>query len=148
MKLFLFITAIFITTAITAQQTDTNSISNNPAYMADAKIQLHDLKNYTTVFVDSSNKMTIQEIVSEKFRIRFQPATDSMQAQPYITYWLKIPISASGDIQNWWLLSDGPHCYVDAWYLNNTNQIMDHQRTGLKYFVQNFLRNTRSIVTN
>jgi signal transduction histidine kinase len=131
MKLYLFIIAIFITTVITAQQTGIDSISNNPVYIADAKIQLHDLKNYTTVFVDSSNKMTIQEIVSERLRIGFQPVTDSMQAQPYITYWLKISISASGDIQNWWLLSEGQHLYVNAWCLNNKNQVLDHQRTGL-----------------
>ncbi len=106
------------------------SHAQNPAYIVDAKIQLHDLKNYTTVFVDSSNKMPIQEIASERFRPGFQPLSDSMQAQPYITYWLKFSISATGDIENWWLLLS-QHGYVDAWFLNISNQVTEHQRTGL-----------------
>ncbi len=131
MKLYLFIIAICFTAGANAQQPEKDSIGNNPVYIADARVQLHDLKNYTTVFVDSSGKMTIQEITSQKFRGGFQPLTDTLKTQPYVTYWLKIPIKALGDIQNWWLFLDRGQYLVDAWYLNNTNQILEHQRTGL-----------------
>ena len=118
----------------------TTNTSNDSVYIADARIQIHDLKNYTSVFIDSSNKMTIQEIASGKFNNRFQPLSGMAQpAQPYITYWLKLSISASGDIQNWWLLLNSDpevgesvqNGYVDAWFLNNINQVTDHQRTGV-----------------
>ncbi len=130
MRLLLFITALSITTLIPAQQTDTNNLRNNSVYIADARIQMHELKKYTSIFVDSSNKLTIQEIVTEKFSNRFQLLQDSIQAQPYITYWLKVSISSTEDIQNWWLLL-GQHGYLDAWFLNNSNQITEHQRTGI-----------------
>ncbi|MBK7426823.1 MAG: hypothetical protein IPI60_07225 [Saprospiraceae bacterium] len=131
MKAFLFIIAIFITSVIMAQQTGADNISNDQIYLADARIQLHDVKNYTSVFVDSSNKLTIQEIVSDTLPISFRPVTDSMEAQPKITYWLNIPISALGDIQNWWLLSEDQYYYVDVWLLDNRDHILNHQRTGL-----------------
>ncbi|MFN2440387.1 MAG: 7TM diverse intracellular signaling domain-containing protein, partial [Chitinophagaceae bacterium] len=130
MRLLLFITALSINTLIPAQQTDTNNLRSNSVYIADARIQMHELKKYTSIFVDSSNKLTIQEIITEKFSNRFQLLQDSIQARPYITYWLKVSISSTEDIQNWWLLL-GQHGYVDAWFLNNSNQITEHQRTGI-----------------
>jgi hypothetical protein len=140
MKLLFSIIALILTTTLLSQQPITNNTSNDSVYAADARIQLHDLKNYTSVFTDSSNKLTIQEIASEKFSNQFQPLSGMVQpAQPYITYWLKLSISASGDIQNWWLLLNNDpefkeytalNCYVDAWFLNNGNQVAAHQRTG------------------
>src|SRR6185503_20890628 len=105
MKLLFYISTLLISLAIQAQPGTTKS-SNDSVYIADAKAQVHDLKNYTSVLVDSSNKLTPEEIVSGKFNSRFQhlPDTTWLVAQPYITYWLKFTISSSGDIQNWWLL--------------------------------------------
>jgi len=138
MKLLLYIITLLITTAIQAQPGITTA-GNDSVYIADPRIQIHDLKNYTSVFIDSSNKLTIQEIASEKFSNRFQPFSDSARyAQPYITCWLKLSISASGEIRNWWLLFNRDPilgqsveiAYVDAWFLNSINQVTDHQRTG------------------
>ena len=139
MKLLFCISTLLITLITWAQPGTTNTTSNDSVYVADARIQIHDLKNYVSVFTDSSNKLTIQEVASEKFRHRFQPFPDMAQpAQPYITYWLKLSISASGDIQNWWLMFNRDPVisqiveigYLDAWFLNNVNQVTDHQHTG------------------
>jgi signal transduction histidine kinase len=140
MKLLLFAIALIITTALRAQQNGTDSIPNESAYIANAQIQLHELKNYSRVFVDSSNKVTIEEMAAGKFTNRFQPLAGFTQpAQPYITYWLKLSITATGDIENWWLLlSDdtsmkfnAENYYVDGWFVNNARQVTQHQRTGL-----------------
>jgi signal transduction histidine kinase len=140
MKLFLFVTALMITTALQAQPGVTDSTTNNDIYRANAQIQVHELKNYASVFVDSSNKVTINELAAGKFDNRFLPLAGIIpSAHPYITYWLKLSISPSGDIQNWWLLlHDDPNvkvnaqnCYVDGWFVNNARQVMEHQRTGL-----------------
>ena len=141
MKLLFSLVALIITTELLSQQTGTSNSRNDSAYIADARIQLHDLKDYTSVFADSSNKMTIQEVASEKFSNRFQPLSGMVQpARPYITYWLKLSISASGYIQNWWLLLDDDpafkkytarNSYVDAWFINTINQVTEHQRTGV-----------------
>jgi len=140
MKLLLYIFALLITTIIRAQPGTTNS-SNDSVYFADSRIQIHDLKNYTSVFIDSSNKLTLQQIASGKFNSRFQPISGMAQlvAQPHITYWLKLTISAPGDIQDWWLLLYSnadvgvtiQHGYVDAWFINRTTQTTQHQRTGV-----------------
>jgi signal transduction histidine kinase len=140
MKLLFYISTLLFSLAIQAQPGTTNS-SNDSVYIADAKVQIHDLKNYTSVLVDSSNKLMLQEIASGKFNSRFQPLSDTARlvAQPYITYWLKFTISSSGDIQNWWLLLYSnseisepiQQGYVDAWFINRTDQNMEHQRTGV-----------------
>ena len=88
MKLLFYITALLITTAIQAQPAQLIS-SNDSVYIADAKIQIHDLKNYASVFIDSSNKLTIEEIASGKFNNRFQPLSDTARR------WLS-PISPTG----------------------------------------------------
>ena len=141
MKLLFSIIALILTTTLLSQQPVTTNTSNDSVYIADARIQLHGLKNYTSVFTDSSNKLTIQEIASEKFSNQFRPLSGMVQpARPYITYWLKLSISASGDIQNWWLLLNNDpeskeymarNSYVDVWVLNNGNQVTAHQRSGL-----------------
>jgi signal transduction histidine kinase len=141
MKLLFTIIALLITTTLLSQPTGNNNSPNDSVYIADARIQLHELKNYTAVFADSSNKVTIEEIATEKFSKQFQPLSIMAQpAMPYITYWLKLSITATGDIQNWWLLLNNDpefknftarNCYVDAWFLNNANLVTEHQRTGL-----------------
>ncbi len=140
MKLLFYISTLLFSLAIQAQPGTTNS-SNDSVYIADAKVQIHDLKNYTSVLVDSSNKLMLQEIASGKFNSRFQPLSDTARlvAQPFITYWLKFTISSSGNIQNWWLLLYSnseisepiQQGYVDAWFINRTDQNMEHQRTGV-----------------
>jgi len=141
MKLLLYIVALLIATGIRAQPGAPDNNGNDSVYLADARIQVHDLKKYTYVFIDSSNKLTIQEIASGKFNNRFQPLSGMVQpATPYITYWLKFSISCTGNIDNWWLLlNDAPdfnnnsadNSYVDGWFLNSANQVMEHQRTGV-----------------
>ncbi|MEJ7625235.1 MAG: ATP-binding protein [Ferruginibacter sp.] len=131
MKIFLFLIILFFSTILNAQLPDTIQVVNKKVYLADTKIQLHDLKNYTTILVDSLNKLTIGDIVSKNFDQRFLPVADSMVAQPYITYWLKLSIFTTGNIQNWWLLNEnGRHGYVDVWYLNDINHVIEQQRTG------------------
>ncbi len=141
MKLLLLIPALFLAKALLSQQPGINKAGNDSVYIADARIQIHDLKKYTDVYTDSSNKISIEEMSSEKFSNRFRPLSTMVQpAQPYITYWLKISISGLGDIQNWWLLlNDDPayknyhaeNSYVDAWILNNVHIVTEHQRTGI-----------------
>jgi hypothetical protein len=121
MRLLLFITLFFITVSTVAQQPDTTRIRNSQTYIADARIQVHYLKNHTSVFVDSANKLYMKEAA---LQTGFQPLSDNMQAQPYITYWLKFSLSATENIQKWWLLL-GEHGYVDVWFLNTSNQIVD-----------------------
>ena len=139
MKLLFYLTTLFIALTINAQ----NPINTNidPVYIADARIQIHDLKNLTSVFIDSSNKLTIQDLASGKFNNRFQPFPGETQfvAQPYITYWLKLTLRTSDDIHNWWLLLYSnseigetiQHGYVDAWFIDRNNQATEHQRTGV-----------------
>ncbi len=140
MKLLFCIITLLTTLTLRAQPGATNN-STDSVYIADTKIQIHDLKNFTSVFIDSSNKLTIQDIASGKFNSRFQPLSGMPQlvAQPYITYWLKLTISTSGDIQDWWLLlysnpdvgATIQHGYVDAWFIDKTSQATQHQRTGV-----------------
>ena len=140
MKLLFYIGTLFITLAIQAQPGTTNR-SSDSAYIADPGVQIHDLKNYTFVLTDSSNKLTVQEIASGKFNNRFQPIVDTAQlvAQPNITYWLKLTLTASSDIQDWWLLLYSisaigetiQHGYVDCWFINRNNSTTEHQRTGV-----------------
>ncbi len=141
MKLLLLIPALFLAKALLSQHPGINKAWNDSVYVADARIQIHDLKKYTAVYTDSSNMISIEEMSSEKFSNRFRPLSTMVQpAQPYITYWLKISISALGAIDNWWLLLyDDPadknyhaeNSYVDAWFLNNVHVVTEHQRTGI-----------------
>ena len=124
-----------------AQESSLDSVGKDAVYIADARIQVHDLLEYTSIFVDSSNSLTLQEIGTEKFRNRFQSLSDFNQlAQPYITYWLKVTITASGNINDWWLVLSGiqesetipyQHSYVDAYFLDSLQVVTTHQRTGV-----------------
>ena len=140
MKLLFYISILLITLTIKAQPGTTGS-SIDSVYIVDPKVQVHNLKNFTSVLIDSSNKLTIQEIASGKLNSRFQPHSGMVQleAQPYITYWLKLTLSVSSDVQNWWLLlTSSPeigvitqHGYVDAWVIDRTNHVTQHERTGV-----------------
>ena len=139
MKLLFYIFALFITTIINAQPGPSDT-SSESIYTVDPRIQIHDLKNFASVFIDSSNKLTVQDLATGKFNSRFQHLSGMAQlvAQPYITYWLKLTIESSGDIQRWWLLlfsnseigETTQHAYVDAWFINRVNQGTEHTRTG------------------
>ncbi len=132
---------LMVTAVVWAQAPIANSARNDSVYIADARIQLHDLKDYTSVYVDSSNELTIREISSKEFSSRFHPIYGNSQpAQPYITYWLKFSITPSENIQDWWLLLNddsafadytAENCYVDVYFLNSDNLVTDHQRTGI-----------------
>ena len=140
MKLLFYISITLITLVIQAQPSPT-ATTNDSAYIVDPRIQIHDLKNFASVFIDSSNKVSFQEISSGKFTSRFQPlsASPELVAKPHIAYWLKLTIRSSGDIQDWWLILHGnseigetiQHGYVDAWFINKTTQAIEHRRTGV-----------------
>jgi hypothetical protein len=51
MKLLLCSLLVLITTALKAQSTGSSKNSNDSIYVADAKVQIHDLRNYTSVFM-------------------------------------------------------------------------------------------------
>src|SRR6185436_3111891 len=105
MKL-LFWSMILLTSIGMHAQPHAIDSAGHAVYVADAKVQIHDLKNFTSAYIDSSNRLSIQDISSGKFDNRFQPLSDKapLVAQPHITYWLKVAIRTSGDIDNWWLL--------------------------------------------
>ena len=140
MRLLFCIFSLFLTITLEAQADSTNTRSDS-VYLADARVQLHNLKPYTSVFADSSNKLEIRDISSGKFNDRFQPISGMAQltAQPDITYWLKLSINTSADIQDWWLLlnsnpeigASGQNDYVDAWTITRITGNTEHQRTGI-----------------
>ncbi|HEX8332728.1 MAG TPA: ATP-binding protein [Segetibacter sp.] len=108
------------------------------SYRADSRIHLHNLRPYTSVFVDSSNKLTIDDVIT-KYNSRFRPVSAATDiAQPYLTYWLRVSVTTTADIEKWWLLlgeyppvgSPGHNSTVDVWKLNNG--ALQHQRTGVE----------------
>ncbi len=125
----------------TAQLVQINDYNSDLVYTADAKVQLHELKNYASVLTDSLNNLTLQDIISGKYDNRFKALSAFTQpAQPYITYWQKINIKAEGTISNWWLMFaedtafkdfNAQNGYVDIWYADSAGKITDHQRTGV-----------------
>ncbi|MEO6542202.1 MAG: ATP-binding protein [Ferruginibacter sp.] len=108
-------------------------------YAADPRIQLHDLRNYTGVFIDTTGKLSTQDIISGKFDLFFQPyAKVKNSVSSGITYWLKVKIYTSGNFDKWRLiLKDTGDLYtkgdangvVDV-YAVNKNGVVTHQRTG------------------
>lgn len=113
-----------------------NASQSQQVYVADSMRQVHNLRPFTFVLVDSTNQLALDDI-SGKFSSRFRPvsaATD--MARPYVTYWLRLTITTTADIEKWWLLiadtfpakNPTQNCYVDVWSVNNG--VLNHQRTG------------------
>ncbi|HZV67923.1 MAG TPA: ATP-binding protein [Saprospiraceae bacterium] len=145
MRLFFINLLVFITAITNLQDIHAQGVPDSDpidsVYVVDKKIQVHSLLKYTSVFVDSSNEMTVQEVAAEKLRGKFQPF-DSLDQPPapYISYWLKFSISSPDSIQDWWLIHSGvpefdtvfgEHAYVDVYFLDTVYQVKSHQRTGL-----------------
>jgi signal transduction histidine kinase/DNA-binding response OmpR family regulator len=134
MKLLLLISCC-ISCVFTFSQNDTQNI-----YEADARIQLHDLRNYTLVFTDSTNKLSEKDITSGKFDQLFLPYSSVEKTiKPFTTYWLKVSVKPLASFSNWWIIlrdtgnfytRGTANDYVDVYTVNNRNEIVAHQRTG------------------
>ncbi|MGB4843546.1 MAG: 7TM diverse intracellular signaling domain-containing protein, partial [Ferruginibacter sp.] len=141
MKLYFIILLSFFFGTVFCQEPSINILNKDSVYLVDAKIQLHALHPYSSLYVDSSNTLSIKEISSSDFIKRFSPLSDSGEiALPHITYWLKFSVKATGDINNWWLILNddtrikdllAANSYVDGWFLDENFKITNQQRTGL-----------------
>ncbi len=138
MKRIFYIIAILISAVSNGQQPPV--LASDSVYHADPRIQIHDLKNYATVFFDSLKHANIEDIAAGKFDGQFKPLSpENTQIKPFRTYWLKFSIAANAEIKNWWLTVHADPkleeyndllCYVDVWMGDNTKHLQ-HQRTGV-----------------
>ncbi|MEP7377465.1 MAG: ATP-binding protein [Chitinophagaceae bacterium] len=109
-------------------------------YEADARIQLHDLRDYTSVFVDSANKFSAEEIASGKYDKLFLPYSSlTKKVNPYTAYWLKVSVNPLSNIDNWWIVlrdtgklytGNSANDYIDVYTVDTRHSIVSHQRTG------------------
>ncbi len=138
MKKIIYIIAILISAISQAQQPST--LASDSGYHADPRIQIHDLKNYTSIFFDSLKQGSIEEISAGKFDDQFRPLSpQNAKIKAFNNYWLKFSITAESQIDNWWLTVHADPkleeyndllCYVDVWMTGNANKL-EHQRTGV-----------------
>jgi len=116
--------------------------SQNPAqrrYDADPKIQLHDLRAYTFVFVDSFNTVSANDIGSGNYDEFFLPyASSAKVVKPFTTYWLKVTVKPLANFDNWWIILRDPgklnvggsaNDFVDV-YTRSGDGLLAHQRSG------------------
>lgn len=110
-----------------------------PSYDADPKIQLHDLRNYTSVFVDSFNSVSTNDIISGKHDAIFLPYGSATKVvKPFTTYWLKVTVNPLANFDDWWIIlrdtgklnKDGSANDLVDVYTNNGNVLVAHQRSG------------------
>jgi signal transduction histidine kinase/DNA-binding response OmpR family regulator len=85
------------------------AFTQSPTYSLDSNRQLHELKAYTYILVDSLDKLTNDEIVSGKQDYRFQPYSAITTSDKINrTYWLRFSLKTTSVNKNWWLiLRDG-----------------------------------------
>jgi signal transduction histidine kinase len=104
-----------------------------------AQTQLHALKPFTLVWVDSSGDLQLNDIIKKENDF-FPLANLNSLANPGKAYWLRIAIQAEGRIKKWWLIlnndstnkkSTAESETVDVWTLDSNYTVLDHQRTGL-----------------
>ncbi|MES2776404.1 MAG: ATP-binding protein [Bacteroidota bacterium] len=110
-------------------------------YHVNEQIQIHDLKNHTSVLYDSAGNYSVNEIISGEQEHNFQPfAIAAGQHKDRKSYWLKLSVIPKGPINKWYLLlcdtadpyqiSQG-NSYVDVYSTNARNAMISHQKTGL-----------------
>ncbi len=134
MKLLLTILLSFICALVFGQQ------DSQIVYKADPRIQLHDLRNFTEVLYDSTNKLSKDNIISGKYDHLFQPYSSiDKKVIPFKTYWEKVSIRPEAEFRNWWIilrdtgklyLVGGANDYVDVFAVNNAQALIWNQRTG------------------
>ncbi len=129
MKLIFLFVGFLISNAINSQ---TDSIKNiNNVIVVDSSIQLHELKSYTSLFIDSTSKLSLEQVASSNFNNQFHPSADSLEISPGKIYWFKFSLTAKGNIANWCLMIKKGNCsYADVWVLNSDSQVVDHSRMG------------------
>lgn len=111
-------------------------------YTVDPQTGIHNLQSVTNIMVDSSKKLTIDDVSGGRFNQAFTPLEGFKgKIQPGIAYWLKLNISSDKGFKDWWLIvgSANPlhqyyinqyhagNCYVDVY-----QQIYNGARTHLK----------------
>ena len=74
-------------------------------YLLDSNRQIHDLKAYTYVLVDSLEKYTAEQITSGKLDDQFR----SYSITPGVkklnnSYWLRFSIKTNGSVNRWLLI--------------------------------------------
>ena len=112
----------------------------SPVYTIDSTGQVHDLLNYTQVLIDSTSRLSANEVISGGSDRLFRPFTTIKKtAGASKGYWLKVSIKPLTGIKNWWLiLRDTGDLYmkgagndqVDIFTVNDSNKLIAHQRTG------------------
>ncbi|MEP7322683.1 MAG: 7TM diverse intracellular signaling domain-containing protein, partial [Saprospiraceae bacterium] len=135
--IFFLVLAVF---RLSSQDTIGSKAMPETTYAIDSMIPWHQLIPYAWVFVDSSNQLNISTVSSKNYDQRFQPLSSFLQpGGPNLTYWLKLTLTGTRNIRNWWLLFNNDtsnigndrHLYIDAWHLDSANQMLEHQQTGL-----------------
>lgn len=108
-------------------------------YTLDPRIGIHNVNEATSILVDSSKKITIDDVLAGKFDAAFQSIKDHQtNIDAGIAYWLKFTVTNSAQINNWWLIvaSTDPyvkqysgHCYVDVYQQHNN--VFTHSKAGI-----------------
>lgn len=109
-------------------------------YTADSRLLVQDLSDHTSILVDSSLKVTVQDLIKNEEDSDFQPITAfKNKIESSVAYWLKVQIRSVGDFQDWWLLLRDKNsttnyytqnCYIDTYVINAAQRIINHQRSG------------------
>jgi hypothetical protein len=103
--------------------------------------QAQDLTPSITLLVDSTARVTIDNLLHGEYNTSFTPLTEYNQSiVKHFQYWLRIPFAPNAEIQNWWLViktSDSQYTYYPQWddvhgYVTSGKEILHQSRTGVE----------------
>ena len=131
MRKLLIIMLLLMASAIKAQ---------TKVYLLDSNRQIHDLKDYTYILVDSLEGFKNDQVISGELDGRFRPYSAVYPAKKINrSYWLRFSVQSNTPIQNWWLILkdsfqssyNSINEYAEMHYRDKDSTVNKHLRTGV-----------------
>jgi signal transduction histidine kinase/DNA-binding response OmpR family regulator len=110
-------------------------------YVIDPRVQIHSLTPYASIFVDSSEELSVIDLTDKQHAPMFTPLTGYKGGfQSGQNYWLRIPVTSLSSIDHWWFIirpSIKEYDYyaridrMKFYQLDTLGQIIDSQQSGV-----------------
>lgn len=114
--------------------------TTNTVYTLNPQLPIHPIKDYSYAFIDSTNKVSIDQMVSGLYDSLFSSINKIKLAPDYATTWFRCKVTSHQSVHDWLLIFNddstitkinAKQSYVDAWILDSKRNILRHDKSGL-----------------
>ena len=109
-------------------------------YTLNPTLPIHPIRDYSYAFVDSTGKISIDQIVSGQYDSSFSSVDQIKLAPAYANTWFRCKVTSLQPVIDWLLIFNddasitninAKQSYVDAWLLDSRRNILRHNKSGL-----------------